>query len=195
MEKKKRILEVGHGLLPLCRGLNFLLREFPENLEYHGIDKQSWEAINKEYSENRREFNLKGAYLYRMAGEKLGFPDCIFDEVHFHFVATNPSISREEVHDIIAEARRVLKDKGKVIASGEMKEPSGVKRGMIMVEHALCESNFLINHYTYGLRFGKSDAVKFKAALEGTLFPQILEGITVRSPSMGGLFLTIGQKN
>ena len=57
-----------------------------------------------------------------MDGRQLTFEAKKFDEVHLHYVVTQPDVHETDVVKIIGEAYRVLKPQGYLVVTGEKTE-------------------------------------------------------------------------
>lgn len=137
----KNILEIGYGGHPICyAGLDSFLSAKPNGLKYHGIElpKNRMHSVEeiaillfdtsidmnlngevRKAESDRRRLNPKDIFLYRMDGEKLAFRDGIFDEVHMHYVVSQPDVSEESAFAMIRESYRVLVPGGYLIITGE----------------------------------------------------------------------------
>ncbi|HLD05770.1 MAG TPA: class I SAM-dependent methyltransferase [Candidatus Nanoarchaeia archaeon] len=68
-----------------------------------------------------------------MDARKLGFQSNVFDEVHMHYLVTQPEITQKDIVDMVQEAYRVLRPNGWLIATGE-KRKSLLGRGSSEIE-------------------------------------------------------------
>jgi len=137
----KNILEIGYFGHPIGHAnLGSFLMVKPDGVKYHGIELPSDRMhsvdeiglffldseldldldgeVRRAESDFRR-LNSKDIFLYRMDGELLYFRDGIFDEVHLHYVVSQPDVSAESAIAMIRESNRVLVPGGYLIVTGE----------------------------------------------------------------------------
>ncbi len=140
MQVKRRILEVGHGGAPMITEFMAFVLQKPRDLEYHGIEFPSATHVEDDriprqpngdtFSQmhNRRILETEGKWrvlqpegivLHRMNAKNLTFQSDHFDEVHLHYVLTDPQIKDSEIERILREVKRVVKPEGVVVATGE----------------------------------------------------------------------------
>lgn len=132
----RRVLEVGHGGIPLGNPLNAdfsrFAAMFPPDTVYHGIDNPFMPsdplAVTGQLIKNQdiaaletrsRAHPHPRIHLHRMDGRKLAFPDGSFDEAHLHNFVTDPRVSIRDVEQVISEVRRVLAGTGILLLSGD----------------------------------------------------------------------------
>lgn len=130
----------------LYRSPRDLMEVLPRDVEYHGIDfyrdsgieyiisqilagEGTEDIIKERLLTAEREYNLlkpSNIFLYHMSATDLGFRNKTFDEVHAHFFVTDPDIKISELECAAKEVRRVLKNGGSLIISGELQPSLGM---------------------------------------------------------------------
>ncbi len=132
----RRVLEIGHGGVPLGNPMNVDFRSFaarfPPDAEYHGIDNPyipddilaiAGQLVKNEdieaIEERSRRFPHPRISFYRMDARALAFAASTFHEAHLHNFVTDPRISEKDVSAVISEVRRVLVEGGVCLISGE----------------------------------------------------------------------------
>jgi ubiquinone/menaquinone biosynthesis C-methylase UbiE len=132
--RPKRILEIGYGGRPFHIEIDQFREVIPQNIEYHGVD---FISINSKGGELARLFGdeHKRAMKYMEENPKPKiklydedarnldpdkFPAASFDEVHMHWVHTDPRVKTKDVKKMLMQIERVLTKEGVVIMSGEV---------------------------------------------------------------------------
>ncbi len=185
----RRVLEVGHGGVPLGNPLNAELSNFaarfPPGVSYHGVDnpflpddfmQQSGQLIKNQdiaaLEAKLRAHPHPGIHLHRMDGRALAFPASSFEEVHLHNIVTDPRISLEDSRKMILEIARVLADSGVFFISGE----EGARNERVWGEVAMS-----LNELGFSV-------IKGRPATELTAFP---DDIVLNSSYESGVFLAL----
>ncbi len=129
MEARRRILEIGHGGRPLQYD-NFahFMANFQKNTAYDGVDlaieQSSLERTLGLHTRNAKilyaeaecaRLNIGHVRMHRKDARQLDLEPG-YDELHAHRVFTDPSLGRSDSQLILAEARRLLKEEGALIA-------------------------------------------------------------------------------
>jgi ubiquinone/menaquinone biosynthesis C-methylase UbiE len=133
LAKPRRILEIGYGGRPLHIQIETFREIIPDKVEYHGIDLVSINSRGGELStlfgdEHKRamkymkenpkpKIKLYDADARNLDPDK--FESKSFDEVHMHWVHTDPRVKKEDIRRILMQIERVLSQKGVVIITGE----------------------------------------------------------------------------
>ncbi len=115
------------GLLLISQRLPLLLDLLPPDVTYYGIDHPSrlspeeiasspkWcrgyvGTSNAFFQEYRKiEPSPEKLIVEEMDARNMSYPSATFDEVHMHYVLTDPSVSSEDSYKMLSEVRRVLK--------------------------------------------------------------------------------------
>lgn len=138
----KNVLEIGYFGHPVGHAsLESFLATKPGRVRYHGIDLPddqmhsveealvflltgedlgldlAGEILNAESA--YRMLQPENVFLYRMDGRHLYFRDEVFDEVHMHYVVSQPDVSYLAAQAMTKEAYRVLIPGGHLIVTGE----------------------------------------------------------------------------
>lgn len=137
------ILEIGYGGHPIgYPNLKYFLSSKPHGVKYHGMELprermfsreeivffmmfggKEWDldAGIRQAESDYRKLHPTDVFLYRMDGERLGFRDGVFNEVHLHYVVSQPDVSTASASAMINESYRVLVQDGHLIVTGENK--------------------------------------------------------------------------
>ncbi|MDE1768276.1 MAG: class I SAM-dependent methyltransferase [Candidatus Micrarchaeota archaeon] len=135
MAAKRKILEIGHGGTPLGMDFRKFVEVVPSHIEYHGIDscfitpraaiepfRMPTALEERIFEAEKFHYELKpdNVELYRMDGKRIMFPSSTFDEIHMHYLLSDPILRHangDSIPQILRETKRVLKDDGVLIVS------------------------------------------------------------------------------
>ena len=151
--KVKKILEMGVGRNPLAfttwfwewtgpDALKGFSRMLPPDVHYHAVDYTDDYPLLEEY--RRIKGHIPNITISVMDARKLRFHSGFFDEVHMHYVMTDPSVRPEDMGQMLRETFRVLKKEGALIASGERfrkRELIDMHKGKILDFHKIADDS------------------------------------------------------
>lgn len=124
------------GFIPPEETIPLFLQIVPRGVVYYGVDFpdrltqkeiESYRNMCKFYigaARNFLEYNSMNPKSEQMVvavmdARQLSYPDVTFDEVHMHYVLTDPSVTGEDSNRMLSEAHRVLKPDHSLVVSGE----------------------------------------------------------------------------
>ncbi len=122
-----KVLEIGHGGVPMGRSVAAFAKILPSSVEYHGIEQPNTSNTYSEIAQRivQAETHLpdlirSNIRFHRMDATSLTFESGSFDEVHAHFFLSDPLVDSGLIRATIGESARVLKTGGYLILTGEV---------------------------------------------------------------------------
>ncbi len=138
LNEHRVVLEIGYGGDPLGMPFRSFMQVKPQNVDYCGVDNPPEMTTEERILAKRGELDFKqrdrveqaeleyrlvkpnSITLNRMDGTRLTFQSGTFDEVHMHYVLTDPNITIDTLLQMLHEAHRVLKENGTLFVTGEV---------------------------------------------------------------------------